>query len=437
MFDIDYPGHYMRRIRNISVTIPCVAGPYTGVHCRLQMLSGITRVDPRLRDPITPCCGDKHKSCCPKLGSRAGSRCQCKHPGHGPPAGAYAPEPHDPRFIRHYAATESIATSSGQNDTGLFELNFRDDRYLPFEYAGAVSRWRIELPLDNNQFDFDTISDFVLHLNYTAREGGEMLREAANREAQAILPCAGVRYFDIRHDLPDAWRAFRPNPPLAPPHRDFPLRFTRSMFPFVTNRREVRITRLEIFLESPCALEGEHFRVAFEPGRAQALADKPKKQGGDCCATGKRAFTCVVAAEWPGLYHGVLDVELGPVAHGAASATVPELGRLRFPYDLAPVEEVYLLCRYTICEEPCPPRSTAGPSALVRCEPGEGKGKGYGWGHHVGHAGHRGPGWHHEGYGKPEGLERNGWSKGPEGKGEGEREWKGPIPWRGREGWIR
>ena len=28
MFDLDYPGHYMRRIRNLTLTIPCVTGPY-------------------------------------------------------------------------------------------------------------------------------------------------------------------------------------------------------------------------------------------------------------------------------------------------------------------------------------------------------------------------------------------------------------------------
>ena len=39
MFDIDFPGHYMRRIRSVTLTIPCVTGPYTGVHCRLTLLS--------------------------------------------------------------------------------------------------------------------------------------------------------------------------------------------------------------------------------------------------------------------------------------------------------------------------------------------------------------------------------------------------------------
>ena len=48
MFDQDYPGHYMRRIKNVTLTLPAVVGPYTGIHCRLTLLSSETRVDPYL-----------------------------------------------------------------------------------------------------------------------------------------------------------------------------------------------------------------------------------------------------------------------------------------------------------------------------------------------------------------------------------------------------
>jgi Tc toxin complex TcA C-terminal TcB-binding domain len=34
LFDLDFPGHYMRRIKSVSVSIPCVTGPYTGVQLR-------------------------------------------------------------------------------------------------------------------------------------------------------------------------------------------------------------------------------------------------------------------------------------------------------------------------------------------------------------------------------------------------------------------
>jgi hypothetical protein len=56
----------------------------------------------------------------------------------------------------------------------LFELNLRDERFLPFEGAGAISTWRLEIPNDVPQFDFESISDVVLHIRYTCREAGHL-----------------------------------------------------------------------------------------------------------------------------------------------------------------------------------------------------------------------------------------------------------------------
>ena len=44
LFDVDYPGHYMRRIKTVSLTVPCVVGPYTGVNCTLTLLRSKTRI---------------------------------------------------------------------------------------------------------------------------------------------------------------------------------------------------------------------------------------------------------------------------------------------------------------------------------------------------------------------------------------------------------
>src|SRR5208282_3604778 len=63
-----------------------------------------------------------------------------------------------------------IATSTAQNDTGVFEFNFRDERYMPFEGAGAISSWKVELPSGFRQFDYQTISDVIVHISYTAQQ---------------------------------------------------------------------------------------------------------------------------------------------------------------------------------------------------------------------------------------------------------------------------
>jgi hypothetical protein len=39
LFDVDYPGHYMRRIRSVSLTLPCVVGPYTSINCTLTLVA--------------------------------------------------------------------------------------------------------------------------------------------------------------------------------------------------------------------------------------------------------------------------------------------------------------------------------------------------------------------------------------------------------------
>src|SRR5262249_13537970 len=133
MFDLDFPGHYFRRLKSVAITVPCVVGPYAGVSGTLTLLSHTVR-----RQAIT-------------IG------------------GGYA----DPKNREvSYGPIESIATSSGQNDSGLFELNFHDERYLPFEGAGATSTWNFRLAPTFRAFDYDTINDVILHLRYTARDAG-------------------------------------------------------------------------------------------------------------------------------------------------------------------------------------------------------------------------------------------------------------------------
>lgn len=182
IFDMDYPGHYFRRIKSVSLSIPCITGPYTTVACTLTLVSNKLRKDTSL----------------------PGSRYERDTAAD------------DPRFRDGLAAIQSIATSSAQNDSGVFELNFRDERYLPFEGAGAVSTWQIKLNKNFRQFDLNTISDVVLHLNYTAREGGEVLKTAASSSFNTKLNALALsenrqglyRVFDLKHEFPTQWQQF-------------------------------------------------------------------------------------------------------------------------------------------------------------------------------------------------------------------------------------
>ncbi len=135
LYDMDFPGQYFRRIKSVSITIPAVTGPYTGVNCKLTLLKNKIRKDTDI-------------------------------------VSGYAEKTsNETRFAYDYIA-KSVATSSGRNDAGMFEVNFNDERYLPFEGKGAIGTWQLELPNEFRAFDYDTISDVILTINYTAREGG-------------------------------------------------------------------------------------------------------------------------------------------------------------------------------------------------------------------------------------------------------------------------
>jgi hypothetical protein len=155
----------------------------------------------------------------------------------------------DNRFVDGMAAIQSVVTSTGQNDAGLFEPNLRDERFLPFEGAGAISRWNVRLPKADNRFDFDTISDVVLHVRYTARPGGAALEtEARKALAESGVASGGARLLSAETDFGDAWFAFRQ--PLAPgaAARTLTLSLGAERFPFEARRGEIKIPRIDVLL---------------------------------------------------------------------------------------------------------------------------------------------------------------------------------------------
>lgn len=218
LFDLDCPGHYMRRIKSVSLSIPAVTGPYTSVNCTLSLLKSSLRKSPLLKE------GEYR---------REGSE--------------------DDRFVDYFGAIQTIVTSSAQNDSGLFETNLRDERFLPFEGTGVESRWKLELPASFRQFDYNTISDVILHIRYTARQGGGLLGSKAVEyitELVAEANQAGLTLlFNLKHDFPTEWRRFvnGSTPFVATVKRDY--------FPYFTYDKTIQINAVKLYCIQANALE--------------------------------------------------------------------------------------------------------------------------------------------------------------------------------------
>ncbi len=335
MYDLDYPGFYMRRMKNMTATIPCVTGPYTNVNCRLTLLSSMTRIDPRLKAPTHECCCAL-KPCCPECGEE-----QClEH--------EYLPCPDDPRIVRQYGACEAIATSTGRNDSGLFVLDFNDPRYVPFEYSGAVCRLRIELPRENNYWRRESLTDLMIRVAHTAREGGEPLRRAASLAAKTRLPGDGWRFLDVRHEFPDAWQLLvdRWNEDRDEGH--LRLRLHRGMFPYVPGGREIWIDEMAVFFGTDdceeCCCPTSEGCPCPEPGKRTSTVIS----FGECHVEyGKRReIHCRTVPTFGDLYCGVFDAHIGPLAERHHAEV-----EFRFHDRDCRFDQVFLVCRYRVRPE--------------------------------------------------------------------------------------
>ncbi len=183
-FAMDYPNQYHQRIVTASATLVCNAGPYTTVGVTMSLVNNKYRKTTAARAGAVT---DKDK---------------------------YAEDlGNDARFACNIGSIASIATSSAVSDSGLFELNFHDERYLPFEGAGAVSTWQIEMSTAYPQFDPETISDFILTIRYRAREGGSAFRSMVEKGVAATINDTVLNAgrhglyvsFSLAASFPDEW----------------------------------------------------------------------------------------------------------------------------------------------------------------------------------------------------------------------------------------
>jgi hypothetical protein len=254
-FDLTYPGQYRRRLKAVRITVPCVTGPYANIGATLRLDGSQIR----LAAPLT-----------------------------GQPLGPLTAVP-----PRHTAA---IATSRAQNDAGVFDFSFRDERYMPFEGAGAISSWTLQLPRTLRTFDYATINDIIVHLDYTAQydEGLRQRWDGVAHELTNLLaapaPAAPLLYrvFSLRGEFPDTFHRLV----TSAPGTEVGLALDARHFPgFATGRdRHVEAGTAALRIVTPLrALPATSVSIARtvaappQPWRTVAAPAVPDRDGGELC----------------------------------------------------------------------------------------------------------------------------------------------------------
>jgi Tc toxin complex TcA C-terminal TcB-binding domain len=162
LFDRDFPGHFLRLIKDVSVTVVALVPSSEGIRATLSN-AGLSRV-------IV-----------------------------GPPYDA-------PRVIQRQP--ESVALTAAANATGLFELKLDDPILLPFEGAGVDTVWTLEMPKGANRFDFSTLVDVLFTVRYSANDDVAYRNKVLKQlgiSSSGQLPAGAMLSFPLRTAAPDEW----------------------------------------------------------------------------------------------------------------------------------------------------------------------------------------------------------------------------------------
>ena len=158
MFDWDFPGHYLRLIKRVRTSVIALIPPLDGIKATLTN-TGLSRV---------------------VIGGSV----------------------YQEVIIRRQP--ESIALTSPRDATGMFELQPENEFFNPFESTGVDSFWEFRMEKAGNLFDYSTIADVIITLEYTALNSFDYSRQVKNLLNQDRFVSA-MRAYSFKNEFADQW----------------------------------------------------------------------------------------------------------------------------------------------------------------------------------------------------------------------------------------
>lgn len=197
LFDHDFPGHYLRLIKQVRTSVIALIPSISGIRATLSM-SALSRV-------VIPTDGRFNKE-------------------------------------KIWRLPESVALSSPREATGLFELAPQQQTMLlPFEGAGVDTTWELRMPRASNPFDYNTIADVLITIEYTALDSFDYRRQLLPQLDTSVSP---DRPFSFRHEFADQWYDLH-NPELT--DEPMVIRFQTRREDFPPNIDHLRIQQVALY----------------------------------------------------------------------------------------------------------------------------------------------------------------------------------------------
>lgn len=218
MFDRSFPGHYLRLIKRVRVSVVGLIPPTEGIRASLSS-AGVSRA-------VT--------------GDTVFRTTEIRRP------------------------PEAIAFTSPNNATGLFELQPENELLLPFETMGVDTNWELQLPKAANRFNFDSIADVIFTVEYTALQSFDYRRQIIQELDRTF---SAERAYSFRQDFPDLWYDLhQPEALIDEENGNIQVQFAIEQSHFPPNLDSLRIEHLVLYFvgadDSPLAIEVTNLLVS-------------------------------------------------------------------------------------------------------------------------------------------------------------------------------
>ena len=216
-FDLEFPGHYFRRIRRIRVSVSALVPPQQGIRATLSNV-GLSRVT---------------------VPGLAGFDVVSLPP-----------------------SNDAVSFTSPLNATGTFELDIQPELRLPFEGVGVDTGWHIELPKPANPIDYDSIVDVFINFEYTALYSPDYRAELMQNPLKLSRKIQASRAFSFRNELADQWYELHNAPSGVTELR---VSFDIAQADFPTGLHNIRVQRLSLYMPVKEDERGEKTDLSQDP----------------------------------------------------------------------------------------------------------------------------------------------------------------------------
>ncbi len=212
LFDRDFPGHMMRLVKRVSVTVLALTPSIDGIKASLSASSNSKIVKGELYPTLET----------------------IKRP------------------------SESISFTNAIGASGLFELQTESNKLMPFEGMGVEALWFFEMQRASNQMNYNSIADILITIDYTAINNFNYKQKVIQDLGNAFSSALSISF---KNNLPDQW--FDLNSELNLENDELEVSFKIYPGDFPPNLSNISITDILIAFEENIEESSNEYQITI------------------------------------------------------------------------------------------------------------------------------------------------------------------------------